>query len=35
VNVVRDEPVAGRPGTALAVNLCSMGQAAAVLVAAE
>jgi 3-oxoacyl-[acyl-carrier-protein] synthase II len=35
VNVVCDEPVAGRPGTALAVNLCSMGQAAAVLIAAE
>jgi 3-oxoacyl-[acyl-carrier-protein] synthase II len=34
VNVVHGEPLAGRPGTALAVNVCSMGQAAAVLVAA-
>lgn len=35
VNVVHGEPLAGRPGTAIAVNFCSMGQAAAVLVAAE
>ena len=35
VNVVHDAPLAGRPGTVLAVNVCSMGQAAAVLVAAE
>lgn len=35
VNVVHGEPLAGRPGTALAINVCSMGQAAAVLVAAE
>ena len=34
VNVVHDEPLAGRPGTAIAVNVCTMGQAAAVLVAA-
>jgi len=35
VNVVHDRPLPGRPGTALAVNVCTMGQAAAVLVAAE
>ena len=35
VNVVHGEPLAGRPATAIAVNLCSMGQTAAVLVAAE
>ena len=35
VHVVGREPLAGRAGTALATNLCSMGQAAAVLVAAE
>jgi 3-oxoacyl-[acyl-carrier-protein] synthase II len=35
VNVVRRAPLAGRPATALAANLCSMGQAATVLVAAE
>ncbi len=35
VNVVHGEPLAGRPGTALAINVCSMGQAAAVLIAAE
>jgi 3-oxoacyl-[acyl-carrier-protein] synthase II len=35
VNVVHGGPLAGRPATALAVNLCTMGQAAAVLVAAE
>lgn len=34
VNVVHGEPLAGRPGTALAVNLCSTGQAAAVAIAA-
>jgi 3-oxoacyl-[acyl-carrier-protein] synthase II len=34
VNVVRGGPLGDRPGTALAVNLCSMGQVAAVLVAA-
>jgi 3-oxoacyl-[acyl-carrier-protein] synthase II len=33
VNVVRGGPLAGRPGTALAVNCCSMGQVATVLVA--
>jgi len=32
VNVVAGEPLAGRPGTALAVNLCSTGQAAAVVI---
>jgi hypothetical protein len=32
--VVRGGPLGDRPGTALAVNLCSMGQVAAVLVAA-
>ena len=35
VRVVRDEPLAGRPSTALAVNLCSTGQAAAVAIAAN
>jgi 3-oxoacyl-[acyl-carrier-protein] synthase II len=35
VNVVRGGPLRGRPGTALSVNLCSMGQAAAVLITAE
>jgi len=30
VNVVHGAPLAGRPGTALAVNFCSTGQAAAV-----
>ena len=30
VNVVHGEPLAGRPGTAVAVNLCSTGQAVAV-----
>jgi len=34
VNVVHDEPLVGRPGTAIAVNVCTMGQAAALLVAA-
>mgnify|MGYP006272363741 FL=1 len=34
VAVVHDGPLAGRPATALAVNLCSTGQAAAVAVAA-
>jgi 3-oxoacyl-[acyl-carrier-protein] synthase II len=34
VRVVAGEPLAGRPGTALAVNLCSTGQAAAVAIAA-
>jgi 3-oxoacyl-[acyl-carrier-protein] synthase II len=33
VNVVAGEPLAGRPSTALAVNLCSTGQAAAVVIA--
>jgi 3-oxoacyl-[acyl-carrier-protein] synthase II len=33
VNVVTGEPLAGRAGTAVAVNLCSTGQAAAVLIA--
>ena len=33
VNVVTGEPLAGRPGTAVAVNLCSTGQAAAVVIA--
>jgi len=35
VNVVAGGPLAGRPGTALAVNLCSTGQAAAVAIGAE
>ena len=35
VNVVHREPLAGRAGTVLAVNLCSTGQAAAVVVSAE
>jgi 3-oxoacyl-[acyl-carrier-protein] synthase II len=35
VNVVHGGPLAGRPATALAVNICTMGQAAAVLVAAD
>lgn len=34
VRVVAGEPLAGRPATAVAVNLCSTGQAAAVLVSA-
>jgi 3-oxoacyl-[acyl-carrier-protein] synthase II len=34
VNVVRGQPLENRPGTALSVNFCSMGQVAAVLVAA-
>jgi 3-oxoacyl-[acyl-carrier-protein] synthase II len=34
VNVVRGGPLAGRPGTALAANYSSMGQVAAVVVAA-
>jgi len=33
VNVVTAAPLSGRPGTAVAVNLCSTGQAAAVVVA--
>ena len=33
VNVVHGEPLAGRPGTALAVNICSTGQSAAVVIA--
>jgi len=33
VNVVTGEPLAGRPGTAIAVNLCSTGQAAAIAIA--
>ena len=32
VNVIRDQPLAGRPPTAIAVNLCSTGQAAAVAI---
>ena len=35
VNVVHGEPLAGRPDTAVAVNLCSTGQAAAVAIAAR
>jgi len=35
VNVVTGGPLAGRPGTAVAVNLCSTGQAAAVAIAAD
>jgi 3-oxoacyl-[acyl-carrier-protein] synthase II len=35
VNVVRREPLAGRPGAALAANFCSMGQTATVLVATD
>ena len=35
VQVVSGEPLAGRPPTAVAVNLCSTGQAAVVAVAAE
>jgi 3-oxoacyl-[acyl-carrier-protein] synthase II len=34
VAVVHGEPLTGRPATALAVNLCSTGQAAAVAIAA-
>jgi 3-oxoacyl-[acyl-carrier-protein] synthase II len=34
VRVVAGPPLAGRPGTALAVNVCSTGQAAAVVIAA-
>jgi 3-oxoacyl-[acyl-carrier-protein] synthase II len=34
VHVVHGQPLAGRPGTALALNGCSMGQVAAALVAA-
>lgn len=34
VNVVAGEPLAGRPATAIKVNLCSTGQAAAVAIAA-
>jgi hypothetical protein len=30
VNVVHGEPLAGRPATAVKVNLCSTGQAVAV-----
>ena len=33
VNVVTGEPLSGQPGTALTVNLCSTGQAAAVVIA--
>jgi 3-oxoacyl-[acyl-carrier-protein] synthase II len=35
VNVVHGEPLAGRPRTAVKVNLCSTGQAAAVAIRAE
>jgi 3-oxoacyl-[acyl-carrier-protein] synthase II len=35
VNVVHGTALAGRPATALAANLCSTGQAAAVVIAAE
>jgi len=34
VNVVHGEPLAGRPATAVKVNLCSTGQAAAVVIRA-
>ena len=33
--VLTGEPLADRPGTVVAVNLCSTGQAAAAVVAAE
>jgi len=32
VNVVHGEPLAGRPATALKINLCSTGQAAAIVI---
>jgi len=35
VNVVHGEPLVGRPATAVAVNLCTTGQAVAVALAAE
>ena len=35
VNVVHDEPLAGRPPTVLALNACSMGQAVAVAVTVD
>jgi 3-oxoacyl-[acyl-carrier-protein] synthase II len=35
VNVVRGEPLEGRPATAVKVNLCSTGQAAAVAIRRE
>jgi 3-oxoacyl-[acyl-carrier-protein] synthase II len=34
VNVVRGEPLTGRPATAIAVNVCTTGQAVAVVIAA-
>ena len=33
INVVHGEALAGRPGTAIAVNVCSTGQAAAIAIA--
>jgi 3-oxoacyl-[acyl-carrier-protein] synthase II len=33
VNVVSGEPLAGRPATAIAVNVCTTGQAVAVVIA--
>ena len=33
INVVHGAPLAGRPASAISVNLCSTGQAAAVLIA--
>jgi 3-oxoacyl-[acyl-carrier-protein] synthase II len=35
IHVVHEEPLADRPATVLAINLCSTGQAAAVVVVAE
>ena len=35
VNVVHGQPLAGRPATAVTVNLCTTGQAVAVALAAE
>ncbi len=35
VRVVHGEPLAGRPATAIAVNLCTTGQAVAVVIAGE
>jgi 3-oxoacyl-(acyl-carrier-protein) synthase len=35
VNVVHGEPLTGRPATAIAVNLCTTGQAVAVALAGE
>ena len=33
VNVVSGEPLTGRPATAIAVNVCTTGQAVAVVIA--